>query len=236
MDRYPLTSSFARQFQQEESLHFAGETVPCRRLLFKNIRTTEQELRRIGNWLAPQLHDEVIMQNLRDKLIMLDVPGVNCLSAFIQKTRRDLDAQASAEPYTSHYYSHLIRLFDNFLLLVEDFNQHGVTMIASLCTEYFNAENKIPANAEAAGLAHCIMEDFMYQIMEYFQQFDMLLQKESASQENKGGLLVKSYVSQYLETMILHTENLIRNTDETVEMIRTWETALQAREEQVMYN
>ena len=194
MSRHPLTSSFTRQFQQEENVHFGAEAVPCRRLLFKTVRISEREVRRLGNWLAPQLHDEVIMQNLRDKLVMLDVPGVNCLSAFIQRTSRQLDAQASAESYTSHYYSHLIKLFDNFLFLIEDFNQHGMAMIGSLCTEYFNAENKIPANSEAAGIAHCIVEDFLYQIMEYFQQFDMLLQKESASEENNGRLLVKSYV------------------------------------------
>lgn len=236
MELHPLSSSFTRQFQQDENVQFGAEAIPCRRLLFKTINISGEEVHRLSYWLAPQLHDEVIMQNLQDKLAMQDVPGINCLSAFIQKTRRQLVAQTEAEPYTSHYYSHLIRLFDSFLFLIEDFNQHGIAMLSDLCSEYFNTENKVPANAEAAGIAYCIVEDFMYQIMEYFQQFDGLLQQESAPSDHKARLLVKSYVAQYLETMILHTENLLRNTDETLDKIRAWQSALQNREDQVLYN
>ena len=236
MEHYPLSSSFTRQFQQDEHVEFGGELVSSRRLLFKTIHISDQEVRRLAKWLAPQLHDEALMQNLQDKLVMLDIPRVHSLATFIQRTSRDLIAQANAEPYTSHSYSQLISLFDKFLLLIEDFIQHVIAMVASLCSEYFNAENKIAANAEAAGIAHCVVEDFMYRFMEYFQQFDMLLQKETALEENKGNLLVRSYVAQYLETMILHTESLIRNTDETLDMIRTWQTALQMREEQGLYN
>ena len=234
MGRYPLNSSFTRQFRQEENIHFGAEAIPHCQLVFNTFGLPETEIRCLSNWLAPQLHDETIIHNLQDKLTNHDIPDAQRLYSFIQETNRELVAQAMEQPYPSNYYNHLITLLHSYLDLIDAFTRNGIQMISS--SGYFTSDNSLSAGGEAVSNPYCIIEDYMYQIMEYFQHLDMLLQKESMPVENNARLLVKSYVAHYLETIMHHTEQVLSNTDSTLEMLHTWETTLLNREEQELYN
>lgn len=126
----------------------------------------------------------------------------------------------------------MITLLHSFLDLIDAFTVHGLQRIARSST----AVNSLPENSEEVSSVYNVTEDYQYQIMEYFQHFELLLAKESASTENNARVLVKSYVAHYLDTILHHTEQLINNTDSTLEMLHGWETVLQNREEQELYN
>lgn len=232
MGRYPLSSGFTRQFQQEPTCHFDVAAIPCQHLLFKTFGCNETDIRSFCQWLAPQLHDEAIIHGLQDKLANHDIPDVQRLYAFVQETSQELAAQAKAEPYTARYCNHLITLLHSFLDLIDAFTVHGLQRIARSRT----AVNSLPENSEGVSSVYNVTEDYQYQIMEYFQHFELLLAKELASTENNARVLVKSYVAHYLDTILHHTEQLISNTDSTLEMLHGWETVLQNREEQELYN
>ena len=236
MGHYPLNNSFTRQFREEPVLHFNGEAMQSNHLLFQMFGTSKTDTQSLSQWLAPRLHDEAIIYHLQDKLTKDDMPGTERLYAFVQETSRELADQAQAEPYTAHYYDHLIALLRSFLDLIDAFTMNGLQLISGPSTASFTAEDNRPANSEAVSNVYSIIEDYMYQIMEYFQHFDMLLQKESDSTENNARVLVRSYVAHYLDTILHHMEQLISNTDSTLEMLHAWETALQNREEQELYN
>ncbi|NII27578.1 hypothetical protein HB364_21020 [Pseudoflavitalea sp. X16] len=236
MGRYLLSSGFTRQFQQESTCHFDVAAIPCQHLLVKTFGHNETDIRSFSQWLAPQLHDEAIIQGLQDKLANHDIPATQRLYAFVQETSQELAAQAKAEPYTAHYYNHLITLLHSFLDLIDAFTMHGLQMIACSTTVCSTAVNSQPENSEWVSKVYNVMEDYQYQIMEYFQHFELLLTKESAGTENNSRVLVKSYVAHYLDTILHHTEQLINNTDSILEMLHGWETALQNREEQELYN
>ena len=236
MGCYPLTSGFTRQFQQEPAFHFDIEAIPCQHLLFKAFGCNETDIRSFSQWLAPQLHDQAIIRGLQDKLANHDIPDTQRLYELIQEISQELAAQAKAEPYTAHYYKHLITLLHSFLDLIDAFTMHGLQMITCSATGCSNVVNSLPENSEGVSNLYNITEDYQYQIMEYFQHFDLLFTKESAGDENNGRVLVKSYVAHYLDTILRHTEQLISNTDSTLEMLYDWETALQSREEQALYN
>lgn len=236
MGRYPLSSSFTRQFRQEPAFHLDVEEVPCQHLLFKTFGRNETDIHSFSQWLAPQLHDEAIIHDLHDKLANHDIPETQRLYAFVQETSQKLVAQAKAEPYTAHYYIHLVSLLRSFMDLIDAFRMHGLQIIASPSTACSTATNNLPENSEAVGSLYSVMEDYQYQIMEYYQHFDLLLTKESADTENNGRVLVMSYVAHYLDTILHHTEKLISNTDSILEMLHSWEAAMQNREEQELYN
>lgn len=236
MGRNTLNSHFTRQFRQEQAIHFGAEAMPCHHLLFQTFGSNNTDIRAFSNLLAPQLHDAAIFHGLQAKLTTHDIPDAERLYAFVQETSRKLTAQVKAEPYTSTYYNHLITLLHSFLDLIHSFTTNGLQMIACPATGSFADDIHLPANSEAVSDMYNVIEDYMYQIMDYFQHLDMLLQKESASPENNARIQVKSYVAHYLDTIIHHTEKLISNTDSTLEQLHDWETIQQNREEQELYN
>jgi hypothetical protein len=64
----------------------------------------------------------------------------------------------------------------------------------------------------------------------------MLLQKEQEQENTKSRVLVMSHVSYYLDTLITCTEKMIINMEMSLDMLLEWETALQNRESQELFN
>jgi hypothetical protein len=91
-------------------------------------------------------------------------------------------------------------------------------------------------DSEEVATMHRIIEDYLYQIGEYYQYFHMLLQKETSPENNKNRVLVMSHVAYYLDTLITCTEKMIINMEGTLDMLLEWEAALQTRESQSLFN
>ncbi len=236
MDRYPLKNSFTRQFRDNPILHSDAEAMRWHNLLFQTFDTNLPDIHSLGQLLAPQLHNGAIVHRLQDKLTNHDIPDFGRLHALVEKIIGELAAQDKAEPYTTLYYNHLTGLLHSFRALIDAFSVNGLQIVTSLSSTYFTPENNLPVNGEAVSDVYSVVEDHLYQIMEYFQHFDLLLQKEAASFDKNARVQVKSYVTHYLDTILHRTEQLISNTDSTLKMLHAWKTALETREAQELYN
>jgi hypothetical protein len=241
MSSYPFNSSFTKQFRQEQPVSFCAEEKPFQHIVISNYgRMNESEINALGQSLNDKLFDNAIIYRLLTKLTQKDTRDTLRLTSFIQKTHEEITAHASAEPFTAQYYKHLIELIGSFLELINEYDANGQELLLGNLNACYYNENSFAVNqsvdSEEIATMHRIIEDFMYQIGEYYQYFHILLQKEQDQEDNKSRVQVMSHVSYYLDTLITFTEKMIINIEATLDMLLEWEAALQNRESQSLFN
>jgi hypothetical protein len=241
MSSYPFNTSFTKKFRQEQPVTFSAEEKPFEHIVISTYgRFTETEINDLGQSLNEQLFDNGIIHRLLTKLTQKDCRDAERLAAFVQETHLELQAQATAEPFTAQYYKHLIELLRSFDDLVNEYDTNGhELLLGNLNACYFN-DNSFAVNrsvdSEEVSTIHRIIEDYLYQIGEFYQYFHMLLQKETEQEDSKSRVQVISHIAYYLDTLITCTEKMIVNIESTLDMLLTWETALQTREGQELFN
>ena len=124
--------------------------------------------------------------------------------------------------------------------MLNEFQLNGSQILSDKLTEYFTFEatdaNNTDVYSEEVRNLQGTIQDYLYQFGEFYEYFHMLLQKESEGNENQKGVMVTTQVSCYLETLIDCTEKLLINTESTLDMLCTWETAALNREAQELFN
>jgi maltoporin len=241
MSSYPFNSSFTKQFRQEQPVTFCAEEKPFQQIVLSTYgRKTDEEINALGKSLNEQLFDNNIIHHLLTKLTQNDTRDAARLTAFVQETHQELRNHASSEPFTAQYYKHLMELLTSFQELVNEYDMNGQELLLGNLNACYFHENSFAVSqsvdSEEVATMHRIIEDFLYQIGEFYQYFHMLLQKESEQENNKSRVQVMSHVSYYLDTLITCTEKMIINTEITLDMLLEWETALQTRESQELFN
>ena len=182
MSSYPFNTSFTKQFRQEQAVSFCAEEKPFENIVLSTYgRITESEINFLGSSLNEQMCDNAIIHRLLTKLTRKDSRDAARLSAFIQETHQELSAHANAEPFTAQYYKHLLELCNSFLDLVNEYDANGQELLlGNLNACYFN-ETSFAVNqsvdSEEVATMHRIIEDFLYQIGEYYQYFHILTER-----------------------------------------------------------
>ncbi|OQP66193.1 hypothetical protein [Niastella populi] len=241
MSSYPFNNSFTRQFRQELPVTFCAEEKPFQQIVLSTYgRRSEEEINALGKSLNDQIPDNAIISRLLSKLTQKDSRDAARLTAFVQETHNELRNHASSEPFTAQYYKHLIELLVSFQELVAEYDMNGQELLlGNLNACYFNETSfavSQSVDSEEVATMHRIIEDYLYQVGEYYQYFHMLLQKEQEQGKDKSRVQVMSHVSYYLDTLITCTEKMIINMEITLDMLLEWETSLQNRESQVLFN
>jgi hypothetical protein len=241
MSSYPFNSSFTKQFRQEQPVTFCAEEKPFHQIVLSIYgRKSDAEINDLGQSLNEQLFDNGIIHRLLTKLTQKDSNDAARLSNFVRETHQELSKHASAEPFTAQYYAHLLELLTSFQELVTEFENNGQELLMGNLNACYSNEASFAINqsvdSEEVATMHRIIEDYLYQIGEYYQYFHLLLQKETEQENNKSRVLVMSQVSYYLDTLITCTEKMIINMEITLDMLLEWETSLQNRESQELFN
>ena len=241
MSSYPFNTSFSKQFRQDQPVTFCAEEKPFEQIVLSTYgRINDAEINALGSSLNEQLFDNAIIHRLLTKLTSKDTRDVARLTAFVQETHQEISNHASAEPFTAQYYKHLIELLASYQELLAEYDANAQELlIGNLNACYFN-ETSFAVNqsvdSEEVATMYRILEDYLYQVGEYYQYFHLLLQKESEQEENKNRVMVMSHVSYYLDTLITCTEKMIINIEASLDMLLDWETSLQNRESQMLFN
>jgi hypothetical protein len=241
MSSYPFNSSFTKQFRQEQPVTFCAEEKPFDQIVVSTYaRISDAEVNVIGRSLNEQLFDNAIIHRLLTKLTQKDSQDAQRLLGFVQDTHQELRNHASAEPFTAQYYTHLLELLGSFLELINEYEANGQELLLGNLNACYFDETSFAVNqsvdSEEVATMHRIIEDYLYQVGEYYQYFHMLLQKESEQESNKDRVLVMSHVAYYLDTLITCTEKMIINMESTLDLLLEWETSLQNRESQALFN
>jgi hypothetical protein len=240
MSSYPFNTSFTKQFRQEQAVTFCAEEKAYEQIVISTYnRISDAEINVLGSALNEQMFDNAIIHRLLTKLTQKDSRDAHRLLAFIEETHQECRNHASTEPFTAQYYKHLLELLGSFLDLVNEYDTNGQELLlGNLNASYYNdnfASNESIDSEEVATM-HRIIEDYLYQVGEFYQYFHMLLQKETSPENNKSRVQVISHITYYLDTLITCTEKMIINMESTLDMLLEWETSLQGRESQSLFN
>lgn len=241
MSSSTFNPSFTKQFRQEQPVTFRAEEKPFQQLVVSTYsRVNDKDVNTIGKLLNEQLFDNAIIHRLLTKLTLKDTKDCARLAAFVQETHNELSNHASAEPFTAQYYKHLLELLASFQGLLTEYENNGQELLMGNLNACYSNETSFAVNqsvdSEEVATMHRIIEDFLYQVGEYYQYFHLLLQKESEQEENKNRVMVMSHVAYYLDTLITCTEKMIINMEASLDMLLEWEASLQNRESQMLFN
>jgi len=240
MSSYPFNSSFTKQFRQEQPITFCAEEKTYEQIVISTYnRAGEEEINLLGSALNEQLFDNGIIHRLLSKLTQQDSQDAQRLFAYIEETHQECSSHASAEPFTAQYYKHLLELLTSFQELVNEYDTNGQELLlGNLNACYFNDNFAVNQSIDSEEVAtmHRIIEDYLFQVGEFYQYFHMLLQKETEQENTKSRVQVISHIAYYLDTLITCTEKMIINMEGTLDMLLEWETSLQARESQSLFN
>ena len=242
MSSYPFNTSFTKQFRQEQPVTFCAEEKSFDNIIISRYGgITEPEVNALGKSLNEQLFDNAIIHRLLAKLTVKDSRDAERLSAFVQETYELLSNHSNAEPFTAQYYKHLLELLASFQELVNEYDSNGQELLLGNLNTCYSNETSFAVNqsvdSEEVSTMHRIIEDYLYQIGEYYQYFHILLQKETEQEKNdKSRVQVISHVAYYLDTLITCTEKMIINMEVTLDLLLEWETSLQNRESQELFN
>jgi hypothetical protein len=241
MSSYPFNSSFTKQFRQEQPVTFCAEERSYEQIVVSTyIRISDDEMNLLGSALNEQLFDNSITDRLLAKLTQKDSQDAQRLLDFIQKTHQEFSGHASAEPFTAQYYKHLLELLGSFLELVNEYETNGQELLLGNLNACNFDETSFAVNqsvdSEEVATMHRIIEDYLFQVGEFYQYFHLLLQKETEQENSKSRVQVISHIAYYLDTLITCTEKMIINMEGTLDMLLEWETALQGRESQSLFN
>jgi hypothetical protein len=239
MSSYPF-SSFVKQFRQQPEFYTGIEETPYENILLRSYDKSQTDIHALGKVLSDQLTDNSLIHRLLVKLTNTDTPATGRLSAFVYDIINELATLAAEEPYTAQYYNLLIEVLTAYLELLHEFQLNGSQTLSDKLTEYFTMEatagNNMDVYSEEVRNLQNTIQNFLYQFGEFYEYFHMLLQKESEGNENQKGVMVTTQVSCYLETLIDSTEKLLINTESTLDMLCTWETAALNREARELFN
>lgn len=241
MSSYPFNCSFTKKFRQEQPVTFCAEEKPYEQIVISTYnRMSEAELNVLGSALNEQLFDNGIIHRLLTKLTQNDSRDGQRLLAFIQEIHQECRSHASAEPFTAQYYTHLLELLGSFLDLVNEYDTNGQELLLGNLNACYFDEPSFAVNqsidSEEVATMHRIIEDYLFQVGEFYQYFHLLLQKETEQENSKSRVQVISHIAYYLDTLITCTEKMIINMEGTLDMLLEWETSLQSRESQSLFN
>jgi hypothetical protein len=241
MSSHPFNTSFTKQFRQEHPVTFCAEERPVQQIVLSHYgRMNDTSINTLGIALNEQLFDNAIIHRLLTKLTVNDTRDAARLTAFVQETHQELQNHASAEPFTAQYYKHLIELLASFQELLAEYDTNGQELLVGNLNACYSNETGFAVNqsvdSEEVATMYRIIEDYLYQVGEYYQYFHMLLQKETEQQDTKSRVMVMSHVSYYLDTLITCTEKMIIDIEASLDILLEWETSLQNRESQMLFN
>ncbi len=241
MSSYPFNSSFTKQFRQEQpSVTFCAEEKTYEQIVISTYnRAGEEEINLLGSALNEQLFDNVIIHRLLSKLTQKDSRDAQRLLAFIKETHQECRNHANAEPFTAQYYKHLLELLGSLQELLHEYDTNGQELLLGYLNAcYFNDSVAVnqPVDSEEVATMHRIIEDYLFQVGEFYQYFHVLLQKETEQENTKSRVQVISHIAYYLDTLITCTEKMIINMEGTLDMLLEWEAALKGRESQSLFN
>jgi len=236
MSSYPF-NNFVKQFRQKSAFYTGIEETSYENLLLRSYDKSQTDMYALGKVLTERLTDNSLIHRLLVKLTNTDTPATDRLSAFVYDIINELAILAAEEPYTAQYYNLLVEVLTAFLELLNEFQLNGSQMLSDKLTEYFTLETPVDSiYSEEIRNVQGTIQDYLYQFGEFYEYFHMLLQKESEGSEDQKGVQVTTQVSCYLETLIDCTEKLLINTESTLDMLCTWETAALNREAQELFN
>jgi hypothetical protein len=237
MPNLPLSTIFLRQFRDGQMVFTMPNELRFQSLNYRQFTGTRNELNLLYNRLSLKLNDETLVQKLSDKLTNEVIPQTRHLSGYVSQLRKICLGNAKLEPYTLPYYSPLLCELKEFASLIEQFQKLLPTRILSFLNTIRKEKhtayiNKVSETEVISGL-----RDLTIHYLNLFEEprdhFYCFLQSESPQEH---AIMVYSRIGGSIMHLLDIIENLTISIRDTLSLLDKWETRLDRRERQEIYN
>ena len=237
MPDLPLSTIFLRQFRNGQMVFTMPNKLRYQNLNYRQFSGRNNELGLLYKRLSQKLTDETLVQNLSDKLTKEAIPQARHIARFVSQLRKICLRNAKHEPYTLPYYSPLLCELKTLASLIEQFQKLLPTRILSFLNTIRKEKrpgdtNKVSETEVISGLRDLTIH-YLNLFEEASDHFYHFLERESPEER---AIMVNSRIGASLMHLLNFTESLMVNLRDTFSLLGKWETRLDRRERQEIYN
>lgn len=238
MSTHYFSKDFAKQFRNECALYSPMPEYQHGNLLIKQFSGVDTEMVILGERLTEKFFNTKLIAQIIITLRNEEIPAARKLFNMATALKNVCEAYLLTEPYTARYYNDLISLFDSFSKLIQAFKMDFDKKVCGQLTTYYihgSAEN---IAAESASLIPVIeLTDFyLNNMLSYYNYFIATWQYEANNNNNNKGIAVTTHMADYLQALMMCTEETIARIENTRSLLLAWEAQMQIKEEQELYN
>lgn len=237
MQKHDLNKGLMQQFRQERIEYPCVVEQQYEDLLFRQFAGTENEVRFLGKWFTETIEDHSTALGIIAQLEKEIIPLSRRLSNFLRGMTMTFTAYAYKEPYTASYYHNLLDALRPFSQLVEI---HTAKSYPGMLQAF---RSSLPGNRKqenddwrSEDLCHVetIIEILLSEVYEYYDHFNLFLQRESANDNNR--VQATTQIEQYLLKLLYLMEQVLLRIDTLKVDLAHWERQLATLELQELYN
>lgn len=233
-----FSKDFAKQFQHGCELYIPTDEYQYGNLLLKQYTGNSMPMAYMGMEISDKLFQCRLIDQIIEKLERDNLPSFEGLYNRTMGSIKECETYMRHEPFTSHYYKDFIIMLNSFSELIRSFTNDIINEVLDVIKGNNQGAHRMP-EIESVDCAFFdpkkVIEHYLKNILSYYNYFIVLWQQETESIKYKG-IALTTQVADYLETLIVFTEAAVVDIEATYELIHIWETQMETKEEQELYN
>ncbi|THU39529.1 hypothetical protein FAM09_13575 [Niastella caeni] len=235
MSNHYFSKDFAKKFRSKCELYAPTQEYQYGNLLIKHFEGNKAEMAVIGERLTEKFFNTEVISQIILTLKNEGFPAAGKLFNMAITLKNIGKAYLLNEHYTACYYSDLTGMLDSFSNFLHAFKvDFGEKVCGQLATYYVHGSSANLA-PECASLIPVIeLTDFyLNNLSTYYNYFTATWQYEAT---NGKGVQATNYMADYLQALIMCTEETKTCIENIRSLLLTWEAQMQLKEEQELYN
>ena len=228
---------FLNQFHQERIVYPGKKEQQYENVMFRKFAGGKKETPVLAASVERKLHDSAIVCRLITNLENENLPDYFRTSSIARNLKRQVSSYIKVKPFTTKYYKMVLGLLEPFIGLIDDFQEKSqqilLNKLRALQTITTNKTNNTAAYSEEIEDVALVMERFIDQMYDYYNDFNCCVNKES---EGLKGVTVTTYMEQYITKLVSLIEKIMYDTRSTQTLLQSWKVELARRELQMIYN
>lgn len=235
MSAHYFGKDFAKKFRNECELYSSSPEYQQGNLLIKQFTGDDNEVFKLGERLTEKFFNTQLIYQTLISIRNEDIPSARKLFNMSITLKKVFKAYLQIEHSSALYYNDLIALFDSFSKLIDAFEMDFDKKVCSQLIAYYVHGSSENIAAESSSLIPVIeLTDFyLNNISAYLNYFIDTWQNEA---KNSKGICLITHMPDYLQALMLCTQETIACIENTRSLLLAWEAQMQFKEEQELYN
>lgn len=231
-----FSRAFAKQFRNGCELYFPRES-KYGNLIMEQFAANNNETDSIGKIITDKLYNTHLIYQIVIKMAKQDIPAARTLYNRIIEFHNEYVAYIEDEPYTANHYSDIISTLDSFAELIIAFRKDIVEKSSVALVQYYADAYRGKPNTEFENFSlEPVKELADYYLLNMLQYYNYLIGIWQYETNNGQCGDVTTHTAEYLQSLMELAENLLICLEDSCRLFEVWETKMNVRDQQELYN
>ena len=237
MSLQSFSKDFAKQFRNECELYTPALEYKKGNLRVRQFNGDHVEMAILGERLAEKFFNTQLISEILLSIRNEAIPAARRLFNKVVEIKYESETSLLLEPYTANYYNGLIAMLDSYSKLIiafkTDFEELVYRQLNKYCTDILGSDGSPVADSSSLTPLVELTEFYLKNILAYYNYFMVSWQNEA---NNNRGIALTTHLAEDLQGLMLYTEDAIACIEDAQSLLRAWETQMEIKEEQELYN